>query len=202
MQPIVVFDGASGSNSVNDKGPTDCFRVRHDQPFSAEAFGVFVASCSIFRARIEAHLAHWSAIPSTKAVSKPSVSFFPPELSADRRVMSLPVRVQGQTIGSRSLLQLSAAAELHVHLPPPLWLEVEIGVTEPGFEDPRVLRHDWWDPKRPMQPPTPGMVGEIRQKGGRVVTGEKLFDVLPPVYGWRWIKRRLCRSFNRWCRDE
>jgi hypothetical protein len=87
-------------------------------------------------------------------------------------------------------------------LPPPLWLEVEIGVTEPGFEDPKLLRHDWWDPKRPMQPPTPEVLDEIRQKGGRVVTSEELVDVLAPVHGWRWIKRRLCRSLNRWCSDE
>jgi hypothetical protein len=182
--------------------PTDWFRVRHDAPFSEAAYAAFRAGCAIFQARIEATLENWAQIPSLSNLPKPKIAFLEPELSADRRVMSLPIHVEGQTIGSRSLLQTAAAAELHLHLPPPVLLEVEVGVTEPGFDASSQWRHDWWDPWRPRNDaPSPELLADIRRRGGRVVTGDQLPDVLAPVQGWAWLRRRICRSLLKWCRD-
>jgi hypothetical protein len=126
--------------------PTDWFRIRHSEPFSEAAFRAFQASCSIYRARIEATLEHWTNLPTEQNVPKPTVEFFPPELSEDRRVMSLPVRVENKTLGSRALLQYSASAELYGYLPFPLAGQVEVGVTEPSFSAGGKWRNDWWNP--------------------------------------------------------
>ena len=182
---------------MNDS-PTDWFRVRHDAPFSEEAYAAFSAGCAIFQARIEATLENWEQIPSLAKVTKPEIIFFQPELSSDRRVMSLPIRVEGQTIGSRSLLQTAAAAELHIHLPPPVLLEVEIGVSEPGIDSRSQWRHDWWDPWRAeSHPPSPELLDGIRRRGGRVVDADELPDVLAPVRGWAWLERHICRRLSR-----
>ena len=150
----------------------------------------------------EATLENWAQIPSLAKVPKPKIVFLQPELSTDRRIMSLPIRVEEQTIGSRSLLQTAAAAELHMHLPPSVLLEVEIGVTEPGLDSRSQWRHDWWDPWRPTShPPSPELLDDIRRRGGRVVAADELPDVLAPVRGWAWLRRRICRRLSRWCRD-
>ena len=169
---------------MNDS-PTDWFRVRHEKPFSEDAYAAFRASCAIFQARVEATLENWTQIPSLAKLPKPKITFLQPELSSDARVMSLPIRLEGQTIGCRSLLQTAAAAELHMHLPPPVLLEVEIGVTEPAFDSHSQWRHDWWDPWRPRNDaPSPELLNDIRRRGGRVVTADELPDVLAPVRGW------------------
>ena len=186
---------------MNDS-PTDWFRVRHEKPFSEDAYAAFRASCAIFQARVEATLENWTQIPSLAKLPAPKITFLQPELSSDARVMSFPIRVEGQTIGCRSLLQTAAAAELHMHLPPPVLLEVEIGVTEPGFDSRSQWRHDWWDPWRPRNDaPSPELLNDIRRRGGRVVTADELPDVLAPVRGWAWLRRRICRRLFRWCRD-
>ena len=183
------------------EGPTDWFRVRHVEPFSETAIAALEAGCAIFRARIEATLQQWAAIPSLARIAKPRITFFPVEVSSDRRVLSLPVRVEGQTIGSRSLLQTSAAGEIHMHLPPPVLMEVELGVTEPAFDGSEGWRNDWWDPWAPSSGPPPEVLKEIREHGGRIVSADDLPDLLAPVRGWAWLKRRICRRLIRWCRD-
>lgn len=127
--------------------PTDWFRVRHREPFPAEAVASFRASCAVYRARMEAILEHWSSLPTIASGPKPVVAFFEPEVSGDGRVMSLPVRIEGRTLGCRSLFQSTAGQELHAYLPLSVVLEIEVGVTEPAFDGPG-LRHDWWNPHR------------------------------------------------------
>ena len=146
-------------------GPTAWFRIRHGEAFSEEAFAVFLASCAIYRARIAATLEHWDTLPTTRGLPRPIIQFFDPELSDDRKVMSLPLRVDGQTLGSRALLQYSASAELYSYPPFPLVAEVEVGLTEPSFLDSTQWRHDWWDPKKPIGSPTTETLRIMQEKG-------------------------------------
>jgi len=145
--------------------PTDWFRIRHRESFSEDAFAVFRASCAIYRARMAAILEHWETLPTTRDLPRPVIQFFDPELSDDRKVMSLPLRVVGQTLGSRALLQYSASAELYSYLPFPLVAEVEVGLTEPSFLDSAQWRHDWWDPKKPIGSPTIETLRIMQEKG-------------------------------------
>ena len=125
--------------------PTVWFRVRHRDPFSEEAFATFRASCAVYRARLQAMLEHWENLPTNARTAKPTVHFLEPELSEDRRIMSLPLHVEGITLGSRSLIQQTASQDLYAYLPFPLVAEVAVGLTERAFEGPG-WRHDWWNP--------------------------------------------------------
>jgi hypothetical protein len=169
--------------------PTDWFRIRHTEPFSDEVFAVFKASCAIYAARIETTLANWDTLPLTKTLPKPEISFFPAEVSEDRRVMSLPIRVERQSLGSRSLLQSSAPDDLRAYLPFPLAAEVEVGLTEASLTRDGDWRHDWWNPNKPF-----GVSGEqvLRNMGITPV------PLRPP----RMSKVRywLCRLLGHFCR--
>jgi hypothetical protein len=127
--------------------PTDWFRVRHRDPFPDDAVVAFRASCAVYRAKIEAILQHWDELPLYGTTPKPGVVFLEPEVSADRRVMSLPVRVENKTLGSRSLLQLTASRDLCAYLPFSVIPEIEVGLTESAFEGPG-WRDDWWSPHK------------------------------------------------------
>jgi len=192
--------GAAAGQKAGET-PTDWFRIRHVEPFSDEAFAAFRGACAILRARIEATLENWSLLPNYRDVPRPTVRFFPPERSADARVMSFSVCVVGQTLGSRHLLQ-SAAVQLHHELPMPLPLEVEVGVKEPALDGrPGAWREHGWDPKRRPPPVSAETIDALRKAGARVVHADDLPDVLDPVHGWRRWKRRFCSRMNRWCRD-
>ena len=125
--------------------PTDWFRARHVDPFPSEAIVAFRASCAIYRAKMEAVVSHWSDLPSLSATPRPIVTYFEPEVSADGRVLSLPVRIENMTLGSRSLFQSTASRDLFAWLPVKLLSGVEVGLTEPAFEGDG-WRDDWWNP--------------------------------------------------------
>ncbi len=127
--------------------PTDWFRIRHSEPFPEEAVAAFRASCAVYRAKMQAILEHWTELPISRETPEPSVVFFDPEVSADGRIMSLPVRDETMTLGSRALLQSTASRDLYSYLPFPLVGEVEVGLTEPALEG-EGWRHDWWNPHR------------------------------------------------------
>jgi hypothetical protein len=125
--------------------PTDWFRVRHAEPFPPEAVVAFKASCAIYRAKMETMLQHWDHLPTVGHGPKPVVTFFEPEVSTDGRVLSLPVRVENMTLGSRSLFQSTASRELYALLPFPIVFGVEVGLTEPALQG-TGWRNDWWNP--------------------------------------------------------
>jgi hypothetical protein len=126
---------------------TDWFRIRHREPFSEETFATFRASCAVYRAKLEAIFENWESLPTVGTTPKPTVHFLEPELSEDRRVMSLPLRVEGMTLGSRSLLQQTASRDLYAYLPFPLVAEIEVGLTERAFSGDG-WREDWWNPHK------------------------------------------------------
>jgi hypothetical protein len=127
--------------------PTDWFRIRHADPFPPEAVIAFRASCAIYRNKMEAILHHWGDLPTVGNGPKPVVTFLEPEVSDDGRVLSLPVRVENMTLGSRSLFQSTASRELCAYLPVPVIFEVEVGITEPAL-DGSGWRNDWWNPHK------------------------------------------------------
>jgi hypothetical protein len=127
--------------------PTDWFRVRHPDPFPEDAVVAFRASCAVYRAKVEAILQHWDEMPLLRTVPKPEVLFLDPEVSKDRRVMSLPVHVGNKTLGSRSFLQSTASLDLCSFLPFSVIPDIEVGLTEPAFEG-SGWRHDWWSPHK------------------------------------------------------
>jgi hypothetical protein len=164
--------------------PTDWFRIRHADPFPPEAVAAFRASCAIYRAKMETMLQHWEHLPAVGRGPKPVLTFFEPEVSKDGRVLSMPVRVENKTLGSRSLLQTTASNELYAYLPRPMVFEIEVGLTEPAFQG-SGWRTDWWNPDRD----TSLKPEEAFQRAGFTVQA----DVFHPghayaVPGWR---RRL-----------
>ena len=125
--------------------PTDWFRIRHADPFPPEAVAAFRASCSIYRAKMEAVVRLWRDLPSLATTPAPVVTYFEPEVSADGRVLSLPIRLENKVLGSRALFQSTASRELVSWLPIMQLVGVEVGLTESAFEG-EGWRHDWWDP--------------------------------------------------------
>ena len=138
-----MFDGPKGVVVE----PTDWFRIRHADPFPPEAIAAFNASCAVYRAKVEAILQHWDALPTIRTHQKPVVVFFDPEVSGDGRVLSLPMRIENQTLGSRSLFQSTATRELHSYLPISVMIGIEVGLSEPALQGAGV-RHDWWNPHK------------------------------------------------------
>jgi len=61
--------------------------------------------------------------------------------------MSLPVAVEGMTLGSRALLQITASQDLLAYLPFSAIPDIDVGLTESAFEG-SGWRNDWWDPHR------------------------------------------------------
>jgi hypothetical protein len=97
---------------------------------------------------MEVILQHWDELPFNRNTPKPDVSFLEPEVSEDRRVVSFPLRIEGNTLGSRALFQSTGTTELHPYLPVSVLLKgIEVGLTEPAFQGPG-WRHDWWDPNK------------------------------------------------------
>jgi hypothetical protein len=62
-------------------------------------------------------------------------------------VLSLPVCIENKTLGSRSLFQGAASAELYLYLPVVVLPGLDVGLTEPALDGPG-WRHDWWSPHR------------------------------------------------------
>jgi hypothetical protein len=135
----------------------------------------------MYRARVQALLENWEHLAPTKGTPIPSIEFFRPELSADERIASLPLRMEGVTLGSRSLLQ-EAARDLYVFLPIAFKLDVEMGVTEPSAQG-GGSRHDWWNPHQSIPGPSEEILSEIRRGGGTVVGAADLEKALKPRGG-------------------
>lgn len=173
--------------------PTDWFRIRHRNPFSAEAIAAFRAACAVYRAKTEAILEHWAELPAMRSSPRPTVRFFEPEVSDDGRVLSLAVRVEHRTLSARALLQSTATRELHQYLPFPLVAEVEVGVTEPALEG-AGWRNDWWNPNRDNS-----ITGDeaARRLGFSLEKDAQHPGVARLVPGWRRRLQWLISSYRR-----
>jgi len=146
---------------------------------------------------MEATLKHWYELPMTSKLPKPSFLFFDPEVSTNGHVMSLPVRVENETLGSRAILQYSASKELYQYLPSTLAGEIEVGLTEPA-SDGIGWRHDWWNPHKDR---SIGPMEAFRRLGFRMEDDPDNPGNARLIPGWRrriqWLLWRLKNLWNQ-----
>jgi hypothetical protein len=170
---------------------TDWFRVRHHSAFPPEAVAAFRASCAVYRSKMQAILEHWEELPATKNTPRPTVTFLEPEVSTDGRTMSLPMRIEDKTLGSRSVFQSTASRDLYAYLPISVLPDIEVGLTEAAFDGPG-WRHDWWSPHLDNS-----IKGEdvLRRTGFKIKPDPENPGQAFLVPGWRvrlrWALRRL-----------
>jgi hypothetical protein len=94
--------------------PNRWLHLRRREGFTPEAFERFRAHCRVVRAYVEAVLENWSHFESYPA---PRYEFYEPELSADRRIATLPLGGE-QTLGTRNQAR-SGRVRCPVHLARP-----------------------------------------------------------------------------------
>jgi len=137
---------------MTDEKPNRWMRLRHPNGFTDELFAQFCAHCRIFRAYVEAALDEARCFPLGPA----SYVFFEPELSADRRVASLPLGGTS-TLGSRHSFENMSSFMLWHRLPLTFRERLEEGLTE-DIGDGRGLQTNWREPTRAIwfaAPPKP-----------------------------------------------
>lgn len=109
--------------------PNRWMRLRQPRGFSDLEFDVFRASCEIVAAYADSLLANWRRLPLRGNDAPVSYVFFPPELSADRTVASLPIG-GAQTLGTRAAIENFCSFMLWQHLPMRSMDGLEEGLTE------------------------------------------------------------------------
>ena len=132
--------------------PNRWMRLRHPYGFTDELFAQFCALCRIFRAYVEASLAETRCFP----VGPARYVFFEPELSADRRVASLPLSGTS-TLGSRHGFEDMSSFMLWHRFPLGFREQLEEGLTE-DIGDGRGLQTNWRKPTQGIwffTPPQP-----------------------------------------------
>ena len=104
-------------------------RLRQPAGFSNEVFEVFCASCESFKAYANALLANWHRLPGKANHASITYTFFPPELSSDQTIASLPIG-GGQNLGTRAAIENVSSYMLWQHLPMEFMEGLEEGLTE------------------------------------------------------------------------
>ncbi len=111
--------------------------LRHPEGFSDDMFKRFESGCSLFRALVETTLSEWTSLPDAGAERViGQYQFSAPELSGDRRIVSLPIDGTW-TLGSRAAFENASAYLLRAFLPTEFKRHVEEGLTESGTGDTR-----------------------------------------------------------------
>src|SRR5258705_988358 len=89
--------------------PNRWLHLRHPDGFAEQRFEQFVAHCHVFEAYAKALLENWRAIGAGRH-DPPEYEFGVAEISADRKVVSLPLGGTS-TIGSRATIE-NASSQL------------------------------------------------------------------------------------------
>jgi len=110
-------------------GPNRWMHLRQPADFSAEMFDVFCASAEIFVAHARALLKNWRRLPNNEDHPQIEYVFFPPELSKDCQVASLPIG-GGSTLGTRHSIENFCSYMLWQYLPIPFMEGLDEGLTE------------------------------------------------------------------------
>ena len=121
--------------------------LRHPQGFSEELLERFQAGCRIWRAYVEALLTDWRYTPNAGSAAAPRFVICDPELSADRRVATLPLGGE-QTLGSRARIENQSCFLLRAYLPSEFKCDLEEGLTEDDLAGRRVT--NWRKPVVPL----------------------------------------------------
>lgn len=131
--------------------PTRWLHVRHRGGFTDEQWSSFQAHCRYFEACANALLTSW--VDLGKGDRPLEYLYFPPELSEDRTVATLPLGGD-QTLGSRAAIENGHAELLWCYLlrcmPIEDFVKLEEGLTEPHLTDPSKLGTNW-RPAHPQQ---------------------------------------------------
>lgn len=122
--------------------PPNCWLyLRHPDGFTDEFFKCFQASCKIWQARVEATVAVWEYLLDLRSLGldKPDYSFSAPEISSDRKTVTLPY-YSNATHGSKHVLEYHYPSELYCYFPQWFTLELELGRLEEGWRTKEI----WW----------------------------------------------------------
>ena len=126
--------------------PDRWLHLRLARPFTDGEFEMFRAHAGVFRAYVEASLAAWRGFGFGH--DAPTYVFFPPELSADGTVATLPIGGTW-TLTSRALFETGAAYLLWQHFPYELQSAAEEGLSEEHDGE----RETHWRPARRLELP-------------------------------------------------
>lgn len=126
--------------------PDRWLHLRLPRPFTPVEFAMFQAHAAVFEAYVDATLAAWGSFGFGH--DAPQYVFFPPELSADSRVATLPIGGTW-TLTSRALFETGAAYLLWQHFPFDLQAAAEEGLTEEHAGE----RETHWRPARRLELP-------------------------------------------------
>jgi len=109
--------------------PNRWMRLRRPVAFTPQEFDCFCAHTSAFAAYAGTWLQNWNRIPSHAKHPSIVYIFFPPELSRDRLVVSLPIGGES-TLSTRAALENGSSFMLWQFLPVQSMAGLEEGLTE------------------------------------------------------------------------
>lgn len=127
--------------------PNRWLHVRLADGFSDKDWESFRVHCRVWRAWVEALLANWKGLGHD--YEPPQYEFFPPELSPDRTIASLPIGGDW-TVGSRATIENGLSYMLWCFMPIETQLKLEEGITEPDLVEPKRLVTNWRKALRPL----------------------------------------------------
>lgn len=113
---------------MDGERPNRWLHVRLPRPLSEAEWAMFQAQVRVFERYVTSTLADWAALGHDYA--PPAYVFFPPELSEDRTVATLPLGGDW-SLGTRALFENGATFMLWQHYPHELQMEIEEGLSEP-----------------------------------------------------------------------
>lgn len=124
--------------------PDRWLHVRHRRGFADEQWKSFQAHCRYFQATADALLANW--IQLGRGDRPLRYIYFPPELSKDRTVATLPLGGD-RTLGSRAAIENGLSSHLWCflleHMPIEDFVRLEEGLTEHDLMDLSKLTTNW-----------------------------------------------------------
>jgi hypothetical protein len=109
--------------------PNRWMRLRRQEGFTDEAFGVFCASADVLVAHASALLRNWAALHPRQGESIAEYVFLPPEMSEDRTMLSLPI-AGTPTVGTRAAIENGLSYLLWQHMSFRVMEGLEEGITE------------------------------------------------------------------------
>lgn len=109
--------------------PNRWMHLRCSTPFSEAQFQIFRANADVFQAYATALLRNLRSYPSFADHPPTEYEFFPAEISADRKTMTLPLGGP-QTLETRAKIENMASFLLWHALPQDLLEQIQEGLTE------------------------------------------------------------------------
>jgi hypothetical protein len=139
---------------VEEVKPSRWLHVRHRGGFTEEQWASFQAHCRYFEGCANALLTNWVALGQGERTLR--YVFFPPELSEDRTIATLPLAGEW-SLGTRAAIENGLSGLLWGYLlrymPIEDFAALEEGLTEPSLADPSKLATNWRPAQRSEEAP-------------------------------------------------